>query len=71
MRLECTRKLLDYLGIKPEKKADDIDPIFTWTANLITVNRRKNTGYCSCAIAVYVLDLWYNGKKDSRNSGPD
>lgn len=41
MRLECTRKLLDYLGIKPEKKTDDIDPIFTWTANLITVNRRK------------------------------
>ena len=32
MRLECTRKLLDYLGIKPGKKTDDIDPIFTWTA---------------------------------------
>lgn len=41
MRLECTRKLLDYLGIKPKKTADDIDPIFTWTANLIIVNRRK------------------------------
>ena len=41
MRLECTKKLLNNLDVKPEKKSDDIDPIFMWTAKLITENKRK------------------------------
>lgn len=47
MKLECTRKLLDYLGVKPEKKAAAEsteaadDPLFSWTANLLTLNRRN------------------------------
>ena len=41
MRLECTKKLLDYLGVKTEKAAEPVEPFFEWTANLIVVNRRK------------------------------
>lgn len=41
MRLGCTKKLLDYLGVKPEKATEPVEPIFEWTANLIVVNRRK------------------------------
>ncbi|MBO5339470.1 MAG: plasmid pRiA4b ORF-3 family protein [Oscillospiraceae bacterium] len=41
MRLECTKRLLDWLDMKPERSSADTDPLFTWTANLITVNRRK------------------------------
>lgn len=41
MRLECTKKLLDYLGVKPEKTTESVEPVFAWTANLIVLNRRK------------------------------
>ena len=41
MRLGCTKKLLEYLGVKPEKSMEPVETIFEWTANLIVVNRRK------------------------------
>ena len=41
MRLGCTKKLLDYLGVKPEKSSEPVEPIFEWTANLIILNQRK------------------------------
>ena len=44
MKLECTKKLLDYLGVKPEKttsESAESDPLCAWTANLLTLNRRK------------------------------
>lgn len=43
MKLECTKQLLGYLGVNLCKTVteDVIDPLFSWTANLITVNRRK------------------------------
>lgn len=41
MRLGCTKKLLDYLDMKPEKATEPVEPIFEWTANLIILNRRK------------------------------
>ncbi|MBR2894914.1 MAG: plasmid pRiA4b ORF-3 family protein [Oscillospiraceae bacterium] len=43
MYLECTKKLLDYLGVKPDKtlSRDSHDQLYTWTANLLTINRRK------------------------------
>lgn len=41
MRLECTKKLLDYIGVKPEKAVGAVEPLFGWTANLIILNRRK------------------------------
>lgn len=40
MLIQCTKKLLDELNIKPETQAIE-EPLFSWHANLITVNRRK------------------------------
>ena len=40
MIIQCTKKLLDQLKIKPVIAIDDL-PLFSWHANLITVNHRK------------------------------
>ena len=41
MVIGCTKKLLDFLGVKPQKIAVETDPLFSWTVNLIILNRRK------------------------------
>ena len=41
MVIGCTKKLLDFLAVKPQKLAPETDPLFSWTANLIILNRRK------------------------------
>ena len=40
MLIQCTKKLLDELNSKPEGQVDE-EPLFSWHANLIIVNRRK------------------------------
>lgn len=59
MKLECTRKLLDYLGVKPEQVKEGAEPIFSWTANLVTINRRKTAVVVNvasrCAFVLYGL----------------
>ncbi|WNS75133.1 plasmid pRiA4b ORF-3 family protein [Bacillus sp. DTU_2020_1000418_1_SI_GHA_SEK_038] len=40
MLIQCTKKLLDQLGIKPETQEEE-EPLFSWHAHLITLNRRK------------------------------
>ena len=41
MIIGCTKNLLEFLKVTPTKREGEIDPLFSWTANLITVNRRK------------------------------
>lgn len=41
MILQCTKKLLDYLAIRPVKPTEKIDPLFEWSANLMLIHRRK------------------------------
>ena len=41
MELACTKKLLESIGVTPEKISAEVDPLFEWTANLMVVNRRK------------------------------
>ena len=41
MIIGCTKKLLDFLGVKPQKLTTETDSLFSWTANLIILNRRK------------------------------
>lgn len=57
MELACTKKLLEYIGVKAEKASKEIDPLFGWTANLIVVNRRKMLvavhGASRCAFVLY------------------
>ena len=40
MLIQCTKKLLDQLKIQPEMKVEE-EPLFSWHANLLTINRRK------------------------------
>lgn len=40
MNIGCTKKLLDELGCKPFEARTE-NPIFSWHANLLTINRRK------------------------------
>lgn len=40
MLIQCTKKLLDALKIKPEQAPDE-EPLFSWHANLLVINRRK------------------------------
>ncbi|TGA98318.1 plasmid pRiA4b ORF-3 family protein [Sporolactobacillus shoreae] len=40
MLIQCTKKLLDQLKIKPEPVGTE-SSLFSWHANLITINRRK------------------------------
>ncbi|KIL43103.1 plasmid pRiA4b ORF-3 family protein [Jeotgalibacillus campisalis] len=40
MFIQCTKKLLTELKIQPGQKAEE-DPLFSWHANLLNVNRRK------------------------------
>lgn len=41
MNIHCTKKLLDFLKIKPEKATIQTEPLFSWSANLILLNHRK------------------------------
>ena len=40
MLIQCTKKLLDELKVKPQPHGEE-DPLFSWHANFITLNRRK------------------------------
>ena len=59
MELACTKKLLEYIEIKPEKVSAEVDPLFEWTANLIVINRRKTLvvvhAASRCAFVLYGL----------------
>ena len=46
MLIQCTKKLLDELKIKPAASIEE-QPLFSWHANLITVNRRKTVVLCN------------------------
>jgi hypothetical protein len=41
MQIGCTKKLLDYLGQTGVVANPEIDPLLSWSANLLTLNRRK------------------------------
>lgn len=58
MIVECTKRLTDFIGVE-SVTVPKTDPLFTWTANLITVNRRKtlvaiNNG-SKCRFVLYGL----------------
>ena len=52
MQIGCTKKLADYLGISLPNADPDTEPFFSFSANLLTFNRRKcivvmhNASYC-------------------------
>ena len=40
MLIQCTKKLLDKVGVQPEGSVEE-DPLFSWHANILTRDRRK------------------------------
>jgi hypothetical protein len=40
MLIHCSKKLLDELKIKPDPELTE-EPLFSWSAHLLTINRRK------------------------------
>lgn len=41
MQIACTKKLVEQLGITPETMTDSCTPLYSWSANIVMVNRRK------------------------------
>ena len=41
MVITCTKQLLDEIGVPSVKPEAEFDPMYTWSANLIRINRRK------------------------------
>jgi hypothetical protein len=39
MLIQCTKKLLDQLSIRPEFGIEE-EPLFSWHANLVTMSRK-------------------------------
>ena len=41
MQVGCTKKLLDYIGLKAEPIETQEDPALGWSANILTINHRR------------------------------
>ena len=41
MKINCTKALLDFLGIAPVENRTETDPMFSYSANLLVINRKK------------------------------
>lgn len=65
MLIQCTKKLMDELKIKP-MQAKEENPLFCWHANLITVNRRKTVGLMNDS-NLYRIVLYGLKAKDLEN----
>jgi hypothetical protein len=68
MLIHCTQKLLDAAKIQPSIVTDDFDPMFSWRANIKTVNRRK-TLVLMCDLNRYVVVLYGIKAKDFKELG--
>ena len=68
MYVGCTRKLLDYIGAKPEADGVAIDPILRWSANILTLNHRKAIAVCNDS-SRYGFVLYGIKAKDIKNLG--
>ena len=47
MQVGCTKKLLDYIGVKAGPANTNADPMLSWTANSITINHRRAIVVCN------------------------
>lgn len=65
MLIQCTKKLLDVLKLNPTEGAEEI-PLFSWHANLITINRRKTVVLMNNKNR-YVVVLYGLKSKDFKN----
>ncbi|MCM3670971.1 plasmid pRiA4b ORF-3 family protein [Mesobacillus maritimus] len=61
MLIQCTKKLLDQLGVKPVSGVEG-DPLFSWHANLLVINRRKTLVLVNDATRYVVVLYGLKGK---------
>ncbi|WP_246942833.1 plasmid pRiA4b ORF-3 family protein [Bacillus pinisoli] len=65
MLIQCTKKLLTELKIKPEPTMEQ-EPLFSWHANMLTINRRKTLVLMNDR-SRYVIVLYGLKAKDLKN----
>jgi len=67
MQICCTKKLLESISVTPEEHFN-IDPLFSWHADVFTIDRRKTVVLVNDKnrYAVILYDL---RAKDSKNFG--
>lgn len=57
MQFGCTKKLQDYLKRDISPVDQSADPFFSWSADLLTINRRKTISvvndYTRCGFVLY------------------
>lgn len=41
MKISCSKKLLDELKLKPATPAEELPPVYCWSAHIVLINRRK------------------------------
>jgi hypothetical protein len=68
MLIQCTKKLLDELQIKPTLGQEE-QPLFSWHANLITINRKKTIVLVNDS-SYYVIVLYGLKAKDFQDLEP-
>ena len=66
MQIGCTKKLLDYLRIQAYPADTAIDPLYTWSANMIMVNHRR-TIVVSNDVSRYAFILYGIRRGDMKN----
>ncbi|MGD9927206.1 MAG: plasmid pRiA4b ORF-3 family protein [Sphaerochaeta sp.] len=66
MQIGCTKKLLDYLRIQAGAADTAIDPLFSWSANMIMVNHRR-TIVVSNDASRYAFILYGINRDDVKN----
>lgn len=65
MLIQCTKKLLDELKLKPESHIEE-QPLLSWHANLVRINRRKTVVLTNDQNR-YIIVLYGLKAKDFRN----
>lgn len=68
MLIHCTKKLLDELGVKPSNAPEEYNPLFSWRAHFLMLNRRKSI-VLMCDSSRYVVVLHGLKAKELRELG--
>ncbi|WP_336883166.1 plasmid pRiA4b ORF-3 family protein [Priestia koreensis] len=66
MLIQCTKKLLDELMIKSVKNEGEVNELFAWHANILTINRRKTVVFMN-DLTRYCIVLYGVKKRDFQN----
>lgn len=67
MQIGCTKKLLDYMGVRPQALPEPApDPVFSWSANIIMIDHRRAIIVCNDA-SQYGFMLYGIRKQEVKN----